>query len=42
METIQIKLSGLWVAVMLTFLLGDVLRIYSGDFHTPEKSTARK
>ncbi|MEW6086334.1 MAG: DUF6326 family protein [Chloroflexota bacterium] len=35
MEAIQIKLSGLWVAVMLTFLLGDVLRIYSGDFHTP-------
>jgi hypothetical protein len=35
MEAIQIKLSGLWVAVMLTYLLGDVLRIYSGDFHTP-------
>ena len=24
-------LSGLWVAVMLTYLLGDVLRIFSGD-----------
>ena len=32
MEAIQIKLSVLWVAVMLTYLLGDVLRIYSGDF----------
>ena len=29
---VQIKLSALWVALMLTYLLGDVLRIYSGDF----------
>ncbi|MFC1921711.1 hypothetical protein ACFLY4_00340 [Chloroflexota bacterium] len=28
----RIILSGLWVALMLTFLLGDVLRIFSGDF----------
>jgi hypothetical protein len=28
----RILLSGLWVAVMLTYLLGDVLRIFSGDF----------
>jgi hypothetical protein len=28
---VQIKLSALWVALMLTYLLGDVLRIYSGD-----------
>lgn len=28
----RIILFGLWVAVMLTYLLGDVLRIYSGDF----------
>ena len=28
----RITLSGLWVAVMLTFLLGDVLRIFAGDF----------
>ena len=27
----RIILSGLWIAVMLTYLLGDVLRIYSGD-----------
>ena len=32
MEEIKIKLSGLWVALMLTYLLGDVLRIFSGDF----------
>ena len=31
MEEIQIKLSGLWVATMLIYLLGDVLRIFSGD-----------
>ena len=24
----------LWVALMLTYLLGDVLRIFSGDFET--------
>ena len=28
----RIILSGLWVATMLTYLLGDVLRIFSGDF----------
>jgi hypothetical protein len=27
----RIILSGLWVATMLTFLLGDVLRIFAGD-----------
>lgn len=27
----QIKLSLIWVALMLTYLLGDVLRIFSGD-----------
>jgi len=34
MEDIKIKLSGIWVALMLTYLLGDVLRIFSGDFST--------
>jgi hypothetical protein len=29
---VQIKLAGLWVAVMLTYLLGDVLRVYAGDY----------
>jgi hypothetical protein len=32
MGDVQIKLSALWVALMLTYLLGDVLRIFSGDF----------
>ena len=32
MEKVKIKLSGLWIALMLTYLLGDVLRIFSGDF----------
>jgi hypothetical protein len=33
---VQIKLSALWVALMLTYLLGDVLRIFSGDFKAGE------
>jgi hypothetical protein len=32
MEEIRIRLSALWVCLMLTYLLGDVLRIFSGDF----------
>jgi hypothetical protein len=28
----RLVLAGLWVAVMLTYLLGDVLRIFAGDF----------
>jgi hypothetical protein len=32
MVDVRIILSGLWVATMLTYLLGDVLRIFSGDF----------
>lgn len=32
MEEVRIKLSALWIALMLTYLLGDVLRIFSGDF----------
>ena len=31
MKDISIHLSIIWVAVMLTFLLGDVLRIFTGD-----------
>ena len=30
MEDTRIILSGLWVATMLTYLLGDVLRIFAG------------
>lgn len=36
MAEIQIKLSAVWVALMLTYLLGDVLRIFSGDFKAGE------
>lgn len=32
MEDTRIILSGIWIATMLTFLLGDVLRIFSGDY----------
>jgi len=32
MEDVRIILSALWVALMLTYLLGDVLRIFAGDF----------
>ena len=28
----RILRTGLWVATMLTYLLGDVLRIFAGDF----------
>jgi archaellum biogenesis protein FlaJ (TadC family) len=31
MADTRIILAGLWVAVMLTYLLGDVLRIFAGD-----------
>jgi len=36
MEDVKIILSALWVATMLTYLLGDVLRIYAGDFKAGE------
>lgn len=32
----RIILSALWVALMLTYLLGDVLRIFSGDYKMGE------
>jgi hypothetical protein len=32
----RIVLAGIWVALMLTYLLGDVLRIFSGDFKAGE------
>ena len=38
MDEIRIKLSALWVCLMLTYLLGDVLRIFSGDFVAGEVS----
>ena len=36
MEETRIKLSALWTALILTYLLGDVLRIFSGDFSAGE------
>jgi hypothetical protein len=36
MESIKITLSAIWTATMLTYLLGDVLRIFAGDFTAGE------
>ena len=36
MEPVRIILAGLWTATMLTYLLGDVLRIFAGHFETGE------
>jgi hypothetical protein len=41
MTDLRIILSGLWVAVMLTYLLGDVLRLFAGDI-TPGEIGGRK
>ncbi len=41
MEDIRIILVGLWIALMLTYLLGDVMRIFAGDF-TPGKIEGKK
>jgi hypothetical protein len=36
MDEMQIKISAAWIALMLTYLLGDVMRIFSGDFKAGE------
>lgn len=36
MADTRIILTGIWIALMLTYLLGDVLRIFSGDFKPGE------
>ena len=41
MESVRIILAGLWIAVMFVYLLGDVLRIFAGDF-TPGEMDGRK
>ena len=41
MDDVQIKLAALWGALMLTYLLGDVLRIMSGDV-TPGEINGEK
>jgi hypothetical protein len=35
-EPVQVQLAVLWFALMLTYLLGDVLRIFAGDFKPGE------
>jgi hypothetical protein len=40
MADTRIILAGLWVAVMLTYLLGDVLRLFAGDI-TPGELEGR-
>jgi hypothetical protein len=32
MDDTRVILSGFWIALMLTYLLGDVMRIFAGDF----------
>jgi hypothetical protein len=41
MADVRIILSGLWVATMLVYLLGDVLRIFAGDFTAGEMDGVR-
>ncbi len=36
MEDVKIILSFIWVATMLVYLLGDVMRIFAGDFKPGE------
>jgi hypothetical protein len=36
MEDMKIIFAFIWVAVMLTYLLGDVFRIFAGDFKSGE------
>jgi hypothetical protein len=36
MIEVRFKLFALWVALMLIYLLGDVLRIFAGDFKAGE------
>ena len=36
MVDVRIVISGLWAALMMVFLLGDVIRIFAGDFTAGE------
>lgn len=36
MVSVRVTLAGVWVALMLTYLLGDVMRIFAGDFTAGE------
>jgi hypothetical protein len=42
MEDVRIILSAIWAALMLSYLLGDVLRIYSGDYQKMVEKTGVK
>jgi hypothetical protein len=42
MEDVRIILSAIWAALMLSYLLGDVLRIYSGDLEKMAAKTGVK
>lgn len=41
MDEVQVRLAAMWFALMLTYLLGDVLRIFSGDFKPGEIAGVR-
>ncbi len=41
MVNVKIKLSALWIALMLSWFLGDVLRIFGGDFIAGEVGGAQ-
>jgi hypothetical protein len=41
MDGIRITLSALWVALVLTYLYGDVLRIFSGDSQAQSATMAK-
>ena len=36
MEDVKIILAALWISLVLTYLLGDVMRIFAGDFVSGE------
>lgn len=38
MNDVQIRLSMIWVALMLSYLLGDVIRIFAGSYKAGELS----
>ena len=39
LEDVQIKISALWVVAMFSWVYGDLLRIYSGDYIAGENIT---
>ncbi len=41
MDGIRITLSAFWLALVLTYLYGDVLRIFSGDFQAQGATIAK-